>query len=662
MPPLTVSRLREVSLAVDAFESRLRGLHHPSSGPLEDVCARFALAVGDVNAALGEVRELLVAGLRDEAVSLHDPELIPIARRLGLQDRSDWERIHVEILSQGLAIPDDVDLLTVDDFEAARQEAEALGHTLDRLRRLVLERAALTSRLAVIRELEGLDPHNPVWTAAKNEHETAIIAEFERHLPVARQRRDIDTLAEMESTLADGAWGAEPPPRLWRAVEGAGRATALRDCVRGIEVVAAEITRRPPDPGLAPAVVDELGSLADRFEAALAAAADHVAALAAHPEVLELVRSRGDHAVCDGLRLEVAPLIERIRAAQRLLGVRRAFHEGCCRLEQLCDHLPAAAAASRWIADLERTDADVRRCCQDLPDLQMSPLLQERVWKARETVGAEIDRGRRFSIVLVATAAIALVCIVGLAGWWLWQKAEWDGRLDELRSEVAAARAGHRRERPGFVERMWERYGDDPRVASLVEDFDSGILGERERRRRFEELMASVTERQPLIARKVAARAAAGDDEKLAAWPEPLVEAMRELAEARAIGGLPEQRGGSAAGLPGEVREQLQAEENRIATAEQALAASDRQLERSAVEVFESRLAELRGGLVGSPVPASVERIRTAAANLRASALEPRGPAQAGAALARPRIPPEVSAGLDSIDERLRILARERGP
>ena len=84
MPPLTVSRLREVSLAVDAFESRLRGLHHPSSGPLEDVCARFALAVGDVNAALGEVRELLVAGLRDEAVSLHDPELIPIARRLGL--------------------------------------------------------------------------------------------------------------------------------------------------------------------------------------------------------------------------------------------------------------------------------------------------------------------------------------------------------------------------------------------------------------------------------------------------------------------------------------------------------------------------------------------------------------------------------------------------
>jgi len=97
MPPLTVSRLREVSLAVDAFESRLRGLHHPSSGPLEDVCARFALAVGDVNAALGEVRELLVAGLRDEAVSLHDPELIPIARRLGLQDRSDWERIHVEI-------------------------------------------------------------------------------------------------------------------------------------------------------------------------------------------------------------------------------------------------------------------------------------------------------------------------------------------------------------------------------------------------------------------------------------------------------------------------------------------------------------------------------------------------------------------------------------
>jgi len=658
MPPLTASRLHAVIAATEAFEARLRGIHDASAVSLLTVYEQFAEAAADVNASLREVRGLLSEGLRDEALSMYDSELVSVARRLGLQNRADWVRVHGWLLEQGLAVPAEIDLTTATDLEAAAQGVNVLLHDLDILRRLELQRAPLADRLAMLRRLWARDRDNPVWRAAVEDHERALIEDYQRRLAPCIQARDVQSLADMEMALADPSWRVPPPPGLLDSVRGAGHAAALGARVKEAKTVAAALMARPAEMNSSAARVDELIGIKDRLQKLLAQATDHATALAAHPAMLAVARADGAEASVEQIRRQVAAAIDRILALQVVRDTRRAFQDGCSRLEYLCDHPPEPSETSRWLADIHRTDVEVRRCCQERHELSMPHLLQERVLRAVAAVEARDALKRRFTVVLALAGVGLLLGVTVFGGWWLWMWIERERMLGALHDEVAAARAGHHRRRPPIVERIVDRYGGDPLVVGLVQEFDDGVDGERERTRRFEELLASVAEQEPGLAADVAARATAADEAKLAGWPESLIEAMSGLAEARTVGGLPERRGASADRLPREARERFQSEENRLAATEQALAAHDRRLEQLAVTVFEARVDDLRQRVIGSPPAAEVLRMQNEAADLRRLATASRGPNGATGRLARPRVPEDVTAGLEVVEERLRLLGR----
>lgn len=659
MPALTVSRLQEVVSAADAFDARLRGMHSRASESLDELFERFSTSVTEVNVALAEVREFLLAGLRDEALTIHGPELAAVARRLGLQDRSDWVGIHSWVLEHGMSVPDEVDVATADDLDAAARDLEVLERELDGLRRLVLERAPLEQRLTSLRALQALDPASPLWPMAITDCERAVVEEYDRIALSCHQRGDIDALASMEATLTDPAWGVPLTRRLLDTVVGATEARALRDCVDGAQAAADGIRERCIVAHPTAEAVDALVDLADRLEGTVAEARHHVASLAMHPKVQAIVRAAGLHDSCEALLQKVAPELARIRSLQKVRDTRRAFADGCRRIEHLCDHPPERSEVSRWSSGLQRAELDVRRCSQELVDLVMPPLLRERMVRAASAVESQGALRRRFHVVVVLTSVAALLGVTVLAAWWLWHSTERDRMLGELRSEVAAARAGHHQKRPPFVTRMVDRYGGDPLVASLVEDFDAGVDGERDRTRRFEEMIASLLEEEAGVTSAVAERLAAPDDTKLSAWPQPLVEAMQNFAEARAIGGFPENRGATVERSPPEARQRQQFEENRIASVEKNLAALDRRLEQAAVAVFENRLEALRAELVGSPTRAVIGRVRKDVASLRSLATSPRAEGGAAGPLARSRIPEDVVATLDALEERARTVGRE---
>jgi hypothetical protein len=670
VPPLTISRLRQIVSAADAFEACVRGYHDPASEPFAQIYERFAAAVADVNTSLGEVRDLLLRGLRDEALSMHDLELVSIARRMGLQDRADWVRVHGWLLEQGMPVPGEIDVATADDFEAAAEDVQALAHHLDTLRRLELERASLAQRLAVLRELRSLDEDNPVWRAAIVDHERAAIEDFRRRIPGAKESRDIDTLAAIEKLLADPAWQTSPPAALVEAVQGASHVAGLRACVAQAHAAATEMAALLHDPTTQAAAVDELVQLKDRLEEAANLAAEHVHCLGEQSTMLAIAKAEGNAAACKRIHREAEPLLEKTRMLESLRDTRKTFQEGCQRLEYLCDHLPERSDSLRWLADVQRTDLVVRRCCQDLPDLAMPALLQERVFRASAGVESRESLSRRFNMVVAAMGVGLLLFATAFGGLLLWRWAEWKQMISQLENEVAAAQAGHHRQRPSFVEKLADRYGSDPLVASLVQEFDKGVDGERDRTRQFEELMATVTEQLDRIKTDVEIQLTEAESGTIQAWPASLVAAAGRLAEAWAIGGLPEPLDATDSQSLPAARKRFQTEQDRLESAKQTLADQSRRLEQAAIKVFISRIDELRSRLIGVPSAAELGPIRDDLAALRVMATASRGDAaglqgrvaDAAPWLLEPRVPRDVSSGLEAVEQRVKTLLREESP
>jgi hypothetical protein len=670
MPPLTTSRSRQIASAADAFEARVRGYQDAASEPFAQIYERFATAVADVNTSLSEVRDLLRRGLRDEALSMHDLELVSLARRLGTQDRADWVRVHGWLLEQGMPVPAEIDVATADDFEAAAEGVQALSHHLDTLRRLALERAPLEQRLAVLRELRSLDEDNPVWRAAIVDHERAAIEDFRRQIPRAKESRDIDTLAAIEKLLTDPAWQTSPPASMVEAVQGASHVAGLRACVAQAHSAATEMAALLNDSSTQAAAVDALVKMKDRLEEAAHVAAQHVHALGGQSLMLAIAKAEGNAEACKRIYRESEPLLEKTRILESLRDTRKAFQEGCQRLEHLCDHLPERSDSLRWLAEVQRTELLVRRCCQDIPDLAMPPLLQERVFRASAAVESQESLSRRFNMVVAALGVGLLLFATAFGGLLLWRRAEWKQTLFQLKNEVAAAQAGHHRQRPPFVEQLADRYGSDPLVASLVQAFDKGVDGERDRTRRFEELMATHAEQLDRIRTDVGIQLTEAKSGEIPVWPDSLVSAAGRLAEAWAIGGLPEQLDATDSQPSPAARRRFQAEQDRLELAKQTLTDQSRRLEQTAVRLFTSRIDKVRSRLIGVPSAAEIQQIRDELASLRVMATTPRGEAadlhgrvsDAAPWLREPRVPRDVSSGLEAVEQRVETILREESP
>jgi len=657
MSVVSRSRLEEIrSLAMEVIGAMARG----GGGPLGDQLSRLTVAVSDVNAALAEIDQLLLHGLRDEALSMHDPEIIDVTRLLDLRSQPNWVPLHGWLLERGQPPPAAINLDAAELLAAAADQPDAIRESLGRLRRLALERAPLADRLGLLRSLRDADPGSLGWAEAVAQHEAAMIQQIRLTAPSALDGGDIKALAEHAEQLADPRWERAPPADLIAMTAGAIQARELIAAADESSSIAREIVRLMSDQGpTTPRGIDAVAALRQRLAELEERAAELVAELGPHPQVLRLVRERGLDEAISKTTHQVAGALERVRILADSLRRSRDFEAATRRLEHLCDHPPEKGGEGHWLAELHRNELVARAACQEQPDLVITPLLRERIQRAAIAIESREHLRRRFWLVTAAAVAACLLTITATAGWIVWSRNDYARTIRELERRTAEARSGLHLELPGTINSLAGRYAGDARVTSLIDDFAAGVAEEQQRIRRFKARLNDHFERLEELAADVADRQDSGEDFWLEAWPASYVASLTAFAEARSSGGLPQKRGSSASTVNGSAPalQRFQEEETLLAGAEARQAKLGRTLDGLARQAFDARLARIQDQLVATkqaadarPLLADLQRLQKLAAASKAEALPDGG---------GPRIPAESVATLEALAMRLRTLAQD---
>lgn len=657
MPALTRSRLEEIKLLVGAFNAAMaRG----KATDIVDLVPKLVTAVDEVNASLAEVDEWVGDGLRDEAVTMHDPELVTVARLLDVRGHTGWLSLHGWLLERGHSPPAAVNLDAAELLVSATEPSADITEDLGQLRRLVLERQPVHRQLEVLRRLRAIDPASQVWADAVTTHEDARLRELRTCIPEALEQGDIATLAAMSQELADATWVRRPPAELVSLTAGATEAREVMLASREAVEIASEISKCP---GLSKAIadrdVDRLSSLRQRLDELVSHVETIKEALSARPAMLRLVASQEIDVAMQKSVERVAAELERIDRMAALLRTRRDFASACQRIDYLCDHPPESGDEGKWLADLQRCDMTARSACQEIPDLGMPALMRERIQRAIGAVEARDRLKRRFWLVVTGASAAALLVVTAAIGWFMWTRSEYSRTIAELERRVSESRFGVHLERPSGIDRIAGAYADDARVAALLDDFDSGVAAEKGRCRTFKEKLATHGERIEELAADVDERRTAGEDRWLEPWPSSFVDAVNALNAARRSGGLPDRRekSGTAIATPVAAQRRFQDEEDRLAEAEARQSELDRSLKTLALKAFDSRLSELREKATRTTA-ADARSLLVALKSLREQAKAPKAE-QLSVESGGQRIAYEAVDALNAIEKRLQTILRE---
>jgi hypothetical protein len=492
-------------------------------------------------------------------------------------------------MEMGISDPPRVDTDAVSHLEAVHGELDALRKGLEKVRRMALERAPLGNKLSALRKLRAHDSTKLVWSKAVAAHEDACLRQYRTAITRALSKADFASLADMHAALVDPDWECEVPRDLVSATRGADIAGTIRDAVERANGLAKEIEARwSVSSGPTHLQGEHLFELRQRFDDTRGLIGECIGHLQDCPQMLGVVRKAGLDTALDSLLAGLDQPMEWIEACSTLHAARTSFATQCSKLEYLCDHLPDRAGESKWLADVQRSDSEIRRCCQQQPDLVFPELLQERVRKAQASITSRENLRARFVLVVAASVVVLLGGITAFFGYRHWQQGEKERAIAALKDAVKDARQGMYLERPTEVESYAGTYGQDTKVSRLLREFDDCVEVEKDRRSAFSEHVVSHKELVEAAAGAVSDRkAAAAEEARLAAWPQPFVEAAQSLAKARGLGGRPDKRGDdSGVTIPASAQRQFDKEEQEIAACEASQAKVDGELEQIAADSF----------------------------------------------------------------------------
>lgn len=664
MPAMTRSHLEGIRSLADAV------LHAMANGSGRDLITRlpdFSSAVDEVNASLDEIDTMLADGLRDESLSMHDPELIRVSRLLDIRSRADWIQLYGWLLEHGQSPPSEINIDAAEQFDAATHDAEPFRNDLVCLRRLALERAPLKERLGVLRRLRKADPSQRVWFDSITSHEEARLRELRLLIPAALASGNIERISEFASELKTDTWDRPLPTDLYDLIAGALEAQDLARVATEAEEIETRIADFFATIGQATSQqIDVAISQRQRLLELAALSEQLVGVVSSHPRILELIRTNGlDRAVGQAIA-RAEPALDQLDKLEIVQKTKRDFMSACQQIEYLCDHPPEKGVESAWLADLQRCDFIARAACQELPDLMMPEFLRERLRRSAASVESREMLRRRFWVLTSVAVVGMLVVLMLTVAWILWRRTEYSQTVSTLRQRADEARLGMHLERPFAFEELATRYPSDPRVAGLIEEFDAGVQAEASRVTRYHARLADHAERLEELAADLAERRSGDADRWLDAWPESFSAATTALAEARQLGGLPEQRttqsqereAGNMSILSAAATARFQQEEDDLARAEAQQAELELTLSQLAQQAFDAQLSEIQDRLTVANEAKSYGILLTDVQVLRRLATSPRSTGSSATATSQ-RIPSDAVAVLDAIESRLKSLIRD---
>ena len=209
--------MADISQIVDEVRGFLLSYDQSLTAGLSELARAYASTCVETNKRLARCQRLLQQGLRTEAIHLakEPPDLLDSIQSLDFADRPAW----LEVVRQyDLAIPPEFDATAIEFLHAAHLEDQPLRDLLRLHRRLALQRAPLTRRLQVLRELGEKDPNSPIWAADVLAFEAARVEQIRREFAEARRIQDVAALGSLNDELAAPTWTGPPPKPLVREV------------------------------------------------------------------------------------------------------------------------------------------------------------------------------------------------------------------------------------------------------------------------------------------------------------------------------------------------------------------------------------------------------------------------------------------------------------
>jgi hypothetical protein len=589
------TRLQELGGLAASIDTAMARNDDIGMDMLRDLLPELRETIDAVNTALREVDGLLFEGLRDEAVTLNDPEFPALAARLHLEDRAAWPEVQSFFTAEGINLPPKIDFDTLTSMESAHAELEELRRPLDRLRRLNLERAPLQSRLAQLRKLRDIDPTKPVWAQAIAAHEEVRVGQLHEEVRQAVGARNPAAISALHAELVDPDWGIPVPRDLIRNTRGADVWMRMREAVRQAEDAAAALEAGHAELAHAPPSPDLLFRQRQSRQAWLEAEAtmqECMAALADCPQIAVIVRE-------EGLERRLPDRAPRVQQAMQWLAVEDArettilqHQQVCGQLEYLVDHPPKQQGDEvTWLAGVGRLESELVHCCQAEPSLGYPDLLRERVRSATAEVKGREARRRRFFVMTVAAGVLAAAGVVW--GLWSWRAAV--GRhaqaLADLRSMREEAEHGAYDALPEQAEALVAEYEGDRKVGSEGTKLEKAVARERERRGSFSKAIGNF-EAAVQRARSALEERQSKQDPRLEPWDESVIEAAEAWREARRVGGEPAKREPPASGelsldnRPRAAQDVLAAEETRIEDAKRTQLDLEKDYANAAIDEF----------------------------------------------------------------------------
>jgi hypothetical protein len=228
---------------------------------------------------------------------------------------------------------------------------------------------------------------------------------------------------------------------------------------------------------------------------------------------------------------------------------------------------------------------------------------------------------------------------------------------------VKEARQGVYLDRPEEVTSYAGVYSKDAKITKLLREFDECVEAEKDRRTAFDQLIVSHKESLESVVPAIEERKRKDSDQShLGPWPAPFVESAKILSEARGLGGLPDNRGGSVGGdLPTSARRQFEKEEKDLAEQEAEQGKLDGEIEHMAVEAFARLRDSLRDRIPEHDADEAVAEARSLLKELRAI----RNLANSRKADGLPRaladdkrVPQDVLESLEILEKRLEVITK----
>jgi hypothetical protein len=608
------SRTQEINTLVSTIDTAMARADDIGNDMIRDLMPDLRDAIDEVNAALREVDALLFEGLRDEAVSLHDEDFAALASRLNLEDRDGWPELERFFVVEGISPPPKIDYDTLSAMESAHAELEELRRPLDRLRRLALERAPLSRRLALLRKLSAADPTKPVWTQSITDHEEARVAELHDETRRVLAMRRPEAIAELYAELVDPEWGIPIPRELVKATRGADLWVQLRAAAEqaaaaaeGLEAGWQELQQSLPSPEL----IDRLRHWRHQWDQAQQMVADTGQYLRDCPSVAGLIREERLYERVDALRPRVDEALGWLAAQDAAEAYAAQLQQLCGQLEYLCDHKPAVPAESGWLADSERLSAEVMRLCQVQPGLVYPDFLRERVEKAVADVWGRAGRRARFKLLTWGVGIAAACLLLAMLVWWVRSRSDYGASLAALKALRTRAEVGEFPTEPEEVSTIRQRYPADRQITDVIRDISRLVDAEKERQESLTGALGEFDEALEAARRALASRQGA---ERLAVWPPDVVAAARAWRSARRFGGLPGKRIPKAdptASNPNAVVQRLhKQEEDRITDREEQQRKLEADYQRASVAQVREQNQEFLARLSNAADEAALTALR----------------------------------------------------